>query len=211
MKTSELFNSGVLLFLLGTMAPIYAQPAQHDQGGNVPLILKKKPQGGPHKQQIRGQRGERPQPPPPPVNRPQVRQPRQMQAHQFPPPGSRWSRNQHQAVWQEHRAQNWQSEHRDWRERGGYDGYRIPSSRYRGHFGPRHMFRVSRYPVGFLGGYINFQYGGFGFSVVDPLPEYWSDTWYNDDDVYIDFSGGGYYMHNRRYPQDRIAISVNIR
>jgi CheY-like chemotaxis protein len=58
-------------------------------------------------------------------------------------------------------------------------------------------------------GYPRFQYGGFSFSVVDPWPEYWSNDWYNNDDMYIDYSGGGYYLHNRMYPQDRIAIAVS--
>lgn len=62
-----------------------------------------------------------------------------------------------------------------------------------------------------MGGFINFQFGGFGFNIIDPLPEYWSDNWYENDDVYIDNVGDGYYLHNRRHPQDRIAISVNVR
>ncbi len=61
-----------------------------------------------------------------------------------------------------------------------------------------------------VGGYPRFQYGGFWFGVVDPWPEYWSDDWYDNDDVYIDYSGDGYYLYNRRYPGDRIAITVNV-
>ena len=109
-------------------------------------------------------------------------------------------------MWQQHRAHNWQSEHRDWQQRGGYNGYRIPEDRYRGYFGPDHGFRIYSYPVEMVGGYPRFQYGGFSFSVVDPWPEYWSDNWYENDDVYIDYSGDGYYLYNRRYPRDRIAI-----
>ena len=111
-------------------------------------------------------------------------------------------------VWQEHRAHNWQSEHRDWQQRGGYNGYQIPEGSYRGYFGPDHTFRMSSYPVSMVGGYPRFQYGGFSFSVVDPWPEYWSDNWYDNDDVYIDYSGDGYYLYNRSYPQDRIAINA---
>ena len=55
-----------------------------------------------------------------------------------------------------------------------------------------------------------FQYGGFWFCVVDPWPEYWEDNWYEKDDVYIDYSGDGYYIYNQRYPRDRIAISVYL-
>ena len=113
-------------------------------------------------------------------------------------------------VWQDHRAQNWQSEHRDWQQRGGYNGYRLPSDHYYSYFGPSHTFRMSHYPVMEVGGYPRFQYGGFSFSVVDPVPEYWSDDWYDNDDVYIDYSGDGYYLFNRRYPDDRVALSVSL-
>jgi hypothetical protein len=113
-------------------------------------------------------------------------------------------------VWQEHRAQHWQSEHRDWQQRGGYNGYRIPQDRYTGHFGPSHAFRIYSYPVTVVGGAPRFQYGGFYFNVVDPWPEYWPNDWYQNDDVYVDYSGDGYYLHNRRYPHDRIAISVDV-
>jgi hypothetical protein len=113
-----------------------------------------------------------------------------------------------QPVWQERRAHNWQSEHRDWQQRGGYNGYRIPEDRYNGYFGPSHAFRMYSYPVVVVGGYPRFQYGGFAFSVVDPWPEYWANNWYANDDVYVDYSGDGYYMYNRRYPRDRIAVSV---
>ena len=113
-----------------------------------------------------------------------------------------------QPVWQERRAHNWQSEHRDWQQRGGYNGYRIPQDRYTGYFGPSHAFRMYSYPVVVVGGYPRFQYGGFSFSVVDRWPEYWANNWYANDDVYVDYSGDGYYMYNRRYPRDRIAVSV---
>jgi hypothetical protein len=113
-------------------------------------------------------------------------------------------------VWLKYRSRNWQSEHRDWRQRGGYNGYRIPDDRYGRYFGRNHRFRVNRLPLVIVGGYPRFQYGGFWFSVVDPWPQYWSNNWYENDDVYIDYSGDGYYMYNRRYPRDRIAISVYL-
>src|SRR5580692_7894271 len=113
-----------------------------------------------------------------------------------------------QSAWQEHRAHNWQSEHRDWQQRGGYNGYRIPEDRYNGYFGSGHSFRIYSYPVMMVGGYPRFQYGGFWFSLVDPWPEYWSNNWYDNDDVYIIYADDGYYLYNRRYPRDRIAVSV---
>ena len=115
---------------------------------------------------------------------------------------------QQQSAWQERRATNWQSEHQTWQQRGGYNGDRIPEDRYRGNFGPDHSFRIYRNPVVVAGGYPGFLYGGFYFSVVDPWPQYWSTNWYENDDVYVDYSGDGYYLYNRRYPQDRISIGV---
>ena len=59
-----------------------------------------------------------------------------------------------------------------------------------------------------IGGFPRFQYGGLWFSVLDPWPEYWSDDWYNSDDVYIEYADGGYYLYNRMHPMDRITVTV---
>jgi hypothetical protein len=64
--------------------------------------------------------------------------------------------------------------------------------------------------VVYVGGHRHFQYGGYWFGLVDPWPEYWSDDWYDSDDVYVDYYGDGYYLYNRRYPGDRIAISFYL-
>lgn len=122
----------------------------------------------------------------------------------------RVQRDQQREVWQQHRARDWQSEHRDWRQRGGYTGYRIPDTHYRGSFGENHWFRIHRYPMELYGGYPRFQYGGFWFGFMDPWPEYWADDWYDNDDVYVVYSEDGYYLCNRRYPRDRIAITVYV-
>jgi hypothetical protein len=113
-------------------------------------------------------------------------------------------------VWQGHRAQHWQHEHHTWRERGGYRGYRIPEDRFRAHFGRGHWFRVRSVPIIVVDGYPRFQYGGFWFSMVDPWPEYWSRTWYETDDVYVDYVNDGYYMYNRRHPGVAIAVNVSF-
>jgi hypothetical protein len=113
-------------------------------------------------------------------------------------------------VWQGHRAQHWQHEHHTWRERGGYRGYRIPEDRFRAHFGRGHWFRVHSVPIIVVDGYPRFQYGGFWFSMVDPWPEYWARTWYETDDVYVDYVNDGYYMYNRRHPGVAIAVNVSF-
>src|SRR5437588_64207 len=103
---------------------------------------------------------------------------------------ARWhEREQHSRprdVWEDHRAQHWQREHHSWRERGGYRGYRIPEDRFRAHFGRGHWFRVHSVPIIVVDGHPRFQYAGFWVSLVDPWPEYWSRTWYETNDVYVD-------------------------
>ena len=60
------------------------------------------------------------------------------------------------------------------------------------------------------GGHPRFQFGGFWFGFMDPWPEYWSDDWYDNDNGYVLYSNGGYYLYNRKYPRDRIAIAVYL-
>ena len=156
------------------------------------------------RQQVQGQQQQRAQQQQPRVQQQQQAQVRQQASQQ----GQRVQQAEQRGVWQQHRATNWQSQHQTWQQRGGYSGYRIPEDRYRGNFGQDHSFRVYSAPVEVYGGRPRFQYGGYWFSVVDPWPEYWSDDWYQNDDVYIDYSGDGYYLYNRRYPGIGISLSV---
>ncbi len=138
-------------------------------------------------------------------------QPHPQQAHHPAQQVQRDYENQHKGAWLDRRAHNWQAEHRSWEQRGGYKGYRIPEARYRSSFGPSHSFRMFSFPLMVVSGFPRFQYGGLWFSVVDPWPEYWSDNWYGNDDLYVEFYGGGYYLRNRMHPMDRIALSVFVR
>ena len=122
-------------------------------------------------------------------------------------PGPRYAR---QDIWQRQRAHDWQREHRSWRERGGYHGYRISEDRFRAHFGRGHWFRVHDVPVIVVERSPRFQFGGFWFSVVDPCPETWSPVWYRTDDVYIDYVNDGYYMYNRQHAGIAIAVNVSL-
>jgi len=115
-----------------------------------------------------------------------------------------------QSAWQEHRSQRWDSDHRNWQQRGGYNGYRIPDNRYRGYFGRDHGFRIYGLPFLVVGGYPRFQYQGYWISLVDPWPEYWGNDWYDNDDVYVTYVDNGYYLYNRRYPNVGIAISISM-
>jgi hypothetical protein len=115
-----------------------------------------------------------------------------------------------QVAWQRDRAHSWQSEHHTWQQRGGYKGYSVPEYRFRSYYGQDHGFRIYSLPVRYVGGHRRFQYGGYWFGLVDPWPEYWSDDWYDSDDVYVDYHDDGYYLYNRRYAGDRIAISFYL-
>ena len=115
-----------------------------------------------------------------------------------------------QVAWQGDRARSWQSEHRTWQQRGGYQGYHVPDDRFRTHYGRDHSFRIDSLPVVFIGGRQRFHYGGYWFGLVDPWPEYWGDNWYDDDDVYVAYVDNGYYMYNRRHPGVAIAVNVSF-
>jgi hypothetical protein len=115
-----------------------------------------------------------------------------------------------QSAWQQHRANNWQSDHQTWKQRGGYNGYRIPDDRFRGYFGSNHGFHIYGLPFMVVGGYPRFQYQGYWISLVDPWPEYWGNDWYDNDDVYLAYVDNGYYLYNRRYPGVGIAISISM-
>ena len=116
-----------------------------------------------------------------------------------------------QRIWQQRRANNWDSERRNWRQRGGYDGYRFPDYYFRRYYGHSHWLRVYNLPFMFMDGYPRFQYNGYWFEVLDPYPNYWGNNWYQTDDVYMDYYDDGYYLFNRRYPgRPGIAVSITF-
>jgi hypothetical protein len=125
-------------------------------------------------------------------------------------PAQRANNKEQRGAFQEHRARNWQSEHRTWAQRGGYHGYRIPDDRFRASFGESHRFRLASFPVTVVEGFPRFQINGFWFALVDPWPETWSDDWYDTDDCYVTYDDDGYYLEDVRYPGVRLAINVFV-
>ncbi len=77
---------------------------------------------------------------------------------------------------------------------------RIPDDRFRCNFGEGHTFVINQ-PV-IVGGYSRFQYGGYWFGFVQPWPE----GWYYNDQVYVDYIDGGYFLFNPFYPGVRVEI-----
>jgi hypothetical protein len=79
---------------------------------------------------------------------------------------------------------------------------RIPDDRYRANFGRDHAFRINRRMV--ANGYQRFHYSGYWFGFNAPWPSGWD---YNDD-VYVDYVGGAYYMYNPRHPGIHITLNL---
>jgi hypothetical protein len=176
----------IALLILGTASPSFAQQEKSGKKDKQPK----------QEQQNKIQKDSQKQ------GQPQVKRP-SLQGKKVQPREKR-------GVWQQHRARSWQAEHRTWKQRGGYDGYRIPQNHYRSYFGRDHRFRIYRRALVMYEGYPCFQYNGFWFSLVDPWPEYWSDNWYEKDDVYIIYSDDGYYLYNRRHPEAGVTINVFV-
>jgi hypothetical protein len=233
-KSFRIIGASVVFLLLGWTVPGESRQGQQDnpknqekqqQEANAPKQEQQaKPQGQQQQQhqqqqQAKGQQQDqqRQQQDNSAKQQQQHQQQQQAQGQQHQQQDNRSSQQrspaqvqQQQVAWQGDRAHNWQSEHRDWQQRGGYNGYRVPDDRFRSDYGQDHGFRIYSLPVMYVGGHRRFQYGGYWFGLVDPWPEYWSNNWYDSDDVYVDYYGDGYYLYDRRYPGDRIAISFYL-
>ena len=210
MKIIGITSTAILVLLFGVAAPAYAQHEQHEQDAKPP---KQEQQAKPEKQQqqAKGQQEQQKKEQQQAKGQQEQQKKQQQQANRPSQQEQRPQQGEQQrGVWQQHRAHNWQSEHRTWQQRGGYRGYRIPDDRFRGYFGPDHGFRIYGLPFLVVGGYPRFQYSGYWFSFVDPWPEYWANDWYDTDDVYVTYVDNGYYLFNRRYPNVGIAISVSM-
>jgi hypothetical protein len=190
-------SASALLLLGGVMAPVYADGDQHEQS---------QPRGVAHRDQGPRATG-RPQQAYGGVYHGGVRANDTMHGgvhHSGVPQHS----GQVHSGFTQSRAQSWSSEHRGWTQRGGYSGYRIPDNRFGAYFGREHFFRIGRLPLVFVGGYPRFQYDGYWVTCMDPWPESWPPTWYETDDVYLEYTDDGYYLYDRNYPGIGIAVTI---
>jgi hypothetical protein len=95
-----------------------------------------------------------------------------------------------------------QEEHHDQQEHRAAEERRIDDAHWRQHFGHEHHFAIHHVTV--VEGHARFTYGGYTFAIVQPWPAAWS---YNDD-CYIDYVDGAYYLFDLRHPGVRIAVTV---
>jgi hypothetical protein len=216
MKAFATFGTAVLFLSFGTLVPAFAQ---HEQEEAKP---EEKQQEHEQQKQNKQQQKEQAQQ----QNQDKQQQQAVQQSQNKPQPQQQQSQRQgvqqsayhhtpeqqhaQQVAWQGHRSENWESDHRTWQQRGGYNGYRIPDDRFRGYFGPHHGFVIYRQPYMVVGGFPRFQYGGYWFGLVDPWPGYWAQNWYETDAVYVVYRDNGYYMYDRRYPTVGLAINVSL-
>jgi outer membrane biosynthesis protein TonB len=81
----------------------------------------------------------------------------------------------------------------------GGGGRRVPDEQFRASFGSSHHFRVHRSDDR------RFNYGGYYFQYSEAWPSDWD---YDNDDVYIDYSDGEYYLINPRHPGVRLLVVI---
>ena len=210
-KINGITSTAIVSLLLGIAIPAYSWQEQQNEKQDHPEQKQTKPEQKtklePQHAQEQQQRNQ---------NQQHAEQPQQQEqqnqnthyAQQHQP--TQQQQRVEQSTWQEHRARSWQSDHRDWQQRGGYHGYRIPDDRYRGYFGPDHGFRIYGLPFMVVDGFPRFQYEGYWFTAVDPWPEDWANNWYDTDDVYVTYVNNGYYLFNSRYPNVGIAVSISM-
>src|ERR1700722_891269 len=200
-------RAATVFFLAGAMAPVYARAEQHERAQSGGQEHQEQGRGQEHQEQAKR-----------PAGRPQ-------QSYGAAYHGGVRVDDVHGGVhhsgvpqhagqvrsgFTQSRAQSWSTEHRGWAQRGGYSGYRIPDDRFRMYFGHEHAFRIGRLPLVFVGGYPRFQYDGYWVTCMDPWPESWPATWYENDDVYLDYTGDGYYLYDRNYPGVGLAVTVSF-
>jgi hypothetical protein len=215
-------STGALLLLLGSIAPAYAQRDQ----GEPEKKEEGKPQQGEQRQQAKPAPPQR-QEAKPAEQKPQAAKPapRPQQAYGgsyhagvrpseptnggVHPSGVPQHAGQVRSGFTQSRAKSWNTDHKTWAQRGGYNGYRIPDDRFKLYFGANHFFQIGRLPLLFVGGFPRFQYDGYWVTFVDPWPDTWPPTWYETDDCYLDYSDG-YYLYDRNYPGIGIAVTVSF-
>ena len=154
----------------------------------------------------------------------QQKQNKKQQKTQRPQKAQKQQKGQQQAQQQQQRGQNKQQQQRAQQVQSqrqpravannqGNNGFhgkgnngnhygRIPDDRYRAHFGHDHSFRMIRPQM--VEGYNRFQYSGYWFGFNQPWPSDWS---YNDN-VYVEYVGGGYYLYNPRHSGIRITLNL---
>ena len=206
MKQNRVISIAVLFLLLGTTIPAFAQKGEEEKPGGGGKAQPAQHQAQPqHEQKAQPQqRAQKAQPQQraqkaQPQQRAQKAQPQQRAQKAQPQRTQQAQRQQPQRAQQ---AQHQQRPQAVASNRGGGHYGRVSDASYRSHFGRGHSFHMGRPQM--IEGYNRFQYGGywFGFNVGWPM------GWDYNDDVYVVYEGGAYYLYNLRRPGIRITLNV---
>jgi len=179
-----------LLFLLGTTASVYGRQEkpqeEHSEGGHA---QEPKP-AQEHEQPSHAQESKPAAAPHEQAAKPAAQQHTQTATH---------STQTHTTTTQTHTTQAHAAAQNHGGGGNGAHG-RISDAHYSASFGSGHSFHVNR------GDYDRhrFAYGGYNFGFGAP----WPVGWGYDDDVYVIYDGGGYYMYDRVHPGLRLSINI---
>jgi outer membrane biosynthesis protein TonB len=97
-----------------------------------------------------------------------------------------------------------QDQRADQGQQGGHG--RISDKDYQAHFGQQHAFSVRHVvtTTRIVPNQTQFVYTGYTFVFVDP----WPADWAMDDDCYIDYVDGGYFLIDVAHPGVEIALTI---
>ena len=200
MNPNRIIGTAVLVLLLGITIPAFAQQDREKKSGGGEKAQQAQPQ---HTQQAQPQHTQQAQPQHTQQAQPQRTQQAQPQrTQQAQPQHTQQAQPQHtqQALPQRTRqAQPSVAQNRG--NNGGHYG-RISDDHYRTNFGHGHSFRMIRPQM--ISGYQRFQYGGYWFGFNQGWPLGWS----YDDDVYVEYVDGFYYLYNVRHPGIHITLNL---
>ena len=207
MKTLRFLNLAILSVLVGSTALVYAQdekpqeekPARQEEAKPQPRQDEAKPprqnEAKPSNQDIRGEKqdqkpgqeqsGDR--------AKPEGQEHPQMQGEHAQPT------QQHPEMQSDRNRQG--QEHSEMHGDRGRKGGHIPDDRFHAQFGREHHFHARTVIVR---GQPQFQYGGYSFELV----EAWPSDWDYNDDCYIDYIDGDYYLIDLVHPGIRLAVFV---
>ncbi len=206
MTYHRLISTTVLFMLVGATIPAFAQQHEeekHDSGGKAPQAQhqtqpqhaeKAAPQH--HAQKSEPPRAEKPAP----QQHAQKSQPQPEEKVQTQRAQQSAQPRERQPTEAQSRGNEVNHDNHGSNNHGNYG--RISNANYSSHFGHDHHFRMGRPEM--IGGYNRFQYGGYSFGYNEAWPVGWS----YDDDCYVVYEDGAYYMYDEVHPG--IHISLNI-
>lgn len=108
---------------------------------------------------------------------------------------------------QDHSQDRNQANH-DQNQAGGHQGSsrQVSDNDRKAHFGQEHRFSVKQVvtTTRIVPNQTRFVYTGYTFVIADP----WPDDWAMDDDCYIDYVDGEYFLFDAVHPGVRIALTI---